>query len=67
MSRSVFATWTPAKEVDTSRPQPEHLAEPQPAVAAEEDEGSMALVDAVGKPSELVVVEEAHLLAFEPG
>ena len=55
------------QEVDTPPPQPEHLAEPQSAIAAKEDKGSIALVDGVGEHGELLVVEEAHLLALELG
>ena len=54
------------EQIDPVAAQPGHLAQAQPAVRADDDEGSVSLVDGCCELRDLARLEEAHLLRLDP-
>jgi hypothetical protein len=56
-----------AQQVDAAAAQAGQLSHAQPAVGAEQHQGSVARANGVGQASDLGRVQEAHLLALDLG
>jgi len=55
-----------SQQVDTAAAEAGHLAYPEPAVGAHQDQGAVARVDRIRECCDLVGVEVAHLVLHDP-